>query len=184
MDAEIVTRGSRIPKICALCVFILAVFFYVVLSLRRFFQRCGLCARGSARRGRRSSRSGESPVVCARAAAFVIRFYIRAGVHTVLRRIVRSLRGTARLCLGSGAYSRNFGCRTALRFVCFFNGVKPRRICGRDRRSGIRSSFRYMLSAKTPRAGSSFHTRECFCVCRVCATFVYTAAALISHFLR
>ncbi len=25
MDAEIVTRGSRIPKICALCVFILAV---------------------------------------------------------------------------------------------------------------------------------------------------------------
>ena len=117
--------------------------------LRRFFQRCGLCTRGPARRGRRSSRSGESPVVCARAAAFVIRFYIRAVVHTVLRRIVRSLRSTARLCLGSGAYSRNFGCRTALRFVCFFNG-EPRRICGRDRRQASDPRFGICSRQKRP----------------------------------
>lgn len=38
MDAEIVTRGSRIPKICALCVFILAVFFYAGLCSGDFFK--------------------------------------------------------------------------------------------------------------------------------------------------
>lgn len=140
MDAEIVTRGSRIPKICALCVFILAVFFYAGLCSGDFFKGADFVLRGSARRGRRSSRSGESAVICARAAAFLLCCDIRAVVHTVLRRIVRSLRGAARVCLGRGACRRNFGCRDALRFVCFFNG-DPRRICGRDRRQASDPRF-------------------------------------------
>lgn len=45
MDAEIVTRGSRIPKICALCVFILAVFFYAGLAPEIFSKVRTLCAR-------------------------------------------------------------------------------------------------------------------------------------------
>ena len=64
-------------------------------------------------------------------------------------RLVRSLRGTTRLCLGSGAYSRNFGCRTALRFVCFFNG-EPRRICGRDRRQASDPRFGICARQKRP----------------------------------
>ena len=113
MDAEIVTRGSRIPKICALCVFILAVFFYAGLCSGDFFKGAD---------------------------------FVRADPLEGVADLPGAVRALS-FALVPPLFS--FAAIFALSFTPY--------------------SFRYMLSAKTLRAGSSFHTRECFCVCRVCA---------------
>ena len=182
MDAGIVNRGSRIPKICALGAFVLAVFFYAGLCSGDFFDGADF-VRADPLEGAadlpeavRAISFALMPSLLSFASVFALSFTPYCAVSCAICTALRAFASGAALAAGISD--------AAVLYASFvFQAVI---LAAFAVVTAVRHPLLvsvYALGKSAPRQIIVSYTEVFLCMSGLCA-FVHTAAVLISHFLR